>query len=273
MNQMDIDGRIKEAYKLEKALARKLRYADHNDRKELYNAIYAEYYEKFPEHPFIFRDNEVINKDAQMQVQYLRRFLASDMIFVEIGPGAGAVSLEVAKYVKEVYAVDVSEAPMQQVVLPENVKLVISNGVNIPSTIPSAHIVYSSHVIEHLHPDDAREQIKDIFNILRGRGLFICRTPHRYSGPHDISKYFDNVSTCFHMKEYTISELNVLMRSAGFRRIKCEVNPKGVVICIPLLIIKGIEQVIGRVPIRFRRALSRTFPLRVLFNFSLLGEK
>ena len=45
------------------------------------------------------------------------------------------------------------------------------------------------------------------------KSRFICLTPHRSTGPHDMSKYFGDVATGFHLKEYTNKELYSCNRS------------------------------------------------------------
>lgn len=62
--------------------------------------------------------------------------------------------------------------------------------------------------MEHLHPDDAYEQLQEIYNALIPGGIYICITPNRLSGPHDVSQYFDSIATGFHPKEYTTVEMN-----------------------------------------------------------------
>jgi predicted SAM-dependent methyltransferase len=51
--------------------------------------------------------------------------------------------------------------------------------------------------MEHLHPDDAFEQLKQIYTALTPGGLYICTTPNRLTGPHDVSKYFDETAAGF----------------------------------------------------------------------------
>ena len=272
-NNSSIDMNTREAYLLEKALAKKMKDASREERKELYSSVYAEYYDKFPQHPFIFRKEDLIKCSTAQQMHYLKRFLKPDEVFLEIGPGTGALSVEIAKYVDTVYAVDVSDKPSKSTLLPSNVKIVISNGVNIPRSIKSAQIVYSNHVMEHLHPDDVLEQLKDIYDILTIGGIYICKTPHRYSGPHDISKHFDNVATCFHLKEYTVSELTELFKLAGFRKVRYEIIPKGVRLAIPLFVIKIIEMLLANLSFPLKRVFTKNLPLRPLFNFYIIGIK
>jgi len=272
-NNSSIDMNTREAYLLEKALAKKMKDASREERKELYSSVYDKYYDKFPQHPFIFKKEDLIKCSTALQMHYLKGFLKPDMVFLEIGPGTGALSVEVAKYVDTVYALDVSDKPSKSALLPPNVKIVISNGVNIPRSIKSAQIVYSNQVMEHLHPDDVLEQLKDIYDVLTIGGIYICRTPHRYSGPHDISKHFDNVATCFHLKEYTVSELTELFKLAGFRKVRYEIIPKGVRLAIPLLVIKIVEMLLANLSFSFKRVFTRNLPLRPLFNFCIIGTK
>ena len=78
------------------------------------------------------------------------------------------------------------------------------------------NVVYSHQVIEHLHPDDAVTHLQEVYRVLSPGGAYICATPNRLNGPHDISKYFDREATGFHLKEYTTTELYGLFRQEGF---------------------------------------------------------
>lgn len=268
-----INANIKEAYFLEKALADRLKKASNEERKKLYNIVYAEYYDTFPSHPFIDRNEDLIRLSTALQFQYLKSFLKHERVFLEIGPGTGHLSIEVSKYVKTVYVLDVSDKPLKETELPSNIKRMLYNGINIPECVKPVDIIYSNHVMEHLHPEDALEQLKNIYSILANGGIYICRTPHRYSGPHDISKYFDQVSTCFHLKEYTGSELIDLFKIAGFKNIKYEITPKGVKLAIPLSIIKVIEIFLKNFSFNLRKSLANKLPLRPLLNFYISGVK
>jgi hypothetical protein len=75
-------------------------------------------------------------------------------------------------------------------------------------------------LMEHLHPDDAMEQLRSIADALRPGGRYICITPNRLTGPHDISAGFDDEARGFHLREYTYRELACAFRRAGFRRVR-----------------------------------------------------
>ena len=96
------------------------------------------------------------------------------------------MSLKVSKFVATiVYAVDVSEELTRLVEKPDNFKLLISNGTDIPIPASTVDIAYSNQLMEHLHPDDALEQLHNIWASLVHGGNYICITPSRVSGPHE----------------------------------------------------------------------------------------
>lgn len=151
------------------------------------------------------------------------------------------MSIELTRHVKNVFAVDVSEEITKVEILPRNFRLILSDGCSIPLHDNSIDLAYSNNLMEHLHPDDAFDQLKNIFNVLNSGGKYLCITPNRMSGPHDISKYFDSVATCFHLKEYAFTELCKLFEKIGFSKIEAYTGGKGIYLKVPLLVIKLFE--------------------------------
>ena len=84
----------------------------------------------------------------------------------------------------------------------------------------SVTLAYSFQVMEHIHPDDALEQLRNLFAVIAPGGSYVCVTPNRLNGPHDVSKFYDPVARGFHLKEYTIAELEQLFRGVGFRAVQ-----------------------------------------------------
>jgi len=125
--------------------------------------------------------------------------------------------------------------------------------------------------MEHLHPDDAREQLGNIFAALAPGGAYVCITPNRLDGPHDISRWFSDEATGFHLKEYTVTELQRLFREAGFRQVSAYARSKGVWTPVPLALILGLETTLQRAPVKQRKALARRWPLRNLLNCALVA--
>lgn len=213
--------RIRYHYEIEKKLAHKLRCASRQERQYLYSSLYDELYARVSDHPqLIQKASENDKKRAVMnQIKLLSPFLSKNITFVEIGPGDCALALEVSEAVKAVIGIDVSDAITSMIRKPANFTLILSDGTSVPLPAKSVDIAYSHQLIEHLHPEDAFIQLTNIYNCLSIGGTYICCTPNKLSGPHDISKYFDVAASGFHLKEYTYHDLYQLFRHIGFKSI------------------------------------------------------
>jgi SAM-dependent methyltransferase len=157
---------LREAYLFKKRLADKLKTS--TDRKSLYQEVYEEYYNNFPDHPFV--ENTLpaeVSESASSQMRVLKKFLNKETDFAELGSGTGAVSLQVAQYVNSVTLIDISDIPTKNKDFPDNARLIISNGINIPDDVKNIDLMYSSQLMEHLHEDDAKEQLTDIWRSLK----------------------------------------------------------------------------------------------------------
>lgn len=267
--------RIFAHYVIEKKLAERLKNADKQERVSLYKAVYDELYRSVPDHPHITRQTnaEVQGSLVASQMKFLSGFLACDSVFLDIGPGDCQITFEVAKFVKKIYAVDVSEDMIKNVRKPANFELVISDGINIPFHVNPIDIAYSNQFIEHLHPDDVKSILEDIYKLLVPGGIYICFTPHRFNGPHDVSKYFDSVALGLHLKEYTNKELFHILKSAGFLKIRPYVNFKITYLWVPISLIIVLEKALDLFPwaIRKKIALMRLF--RGFLGISLVAKK
>ncbi|OOK80019.1 methyltransferase domain protein [Mycobacterium kansasii] len=88
-------------------------------------------------------------------------------------------------------------------------------------------IVVSDQVIEHIHPDDLDSHLRSVRTILKGGGKYIFNTPHRYTGPHDVSRVFKcGEAAGMHLKEYTCRELVDAAQRAGYRSIRYGFVPR-----------------------------------------------
>lgn len=194
---------IKEHYEIEKTLASRLRNASAEERRSLYTSLYNELFCRVPHHPQLTRKQspQLTQQAVNWKLKLINRFLPQVESFLEVGPGDCALSLKMTELVRQVYAVDVSEEITKDIVEPNNFQLVISDGSSIPIPSNTIDLAYSNQLMEHLHPDDAYHQLKNIYAALKPSGKYICITPNRLYGPTDISKYFDDVAKGFHLKE------------------------------------------------------------------------
>jgi SAM-dependent methyltransferase len=265
-------------YEVEKKLATRLREAKREDRRRMYGKVYNELYSQVSDHPLLQRKALSArqlerHQGIQSQLRFLRRFIKPGSIFLEIGAGSCLISMEIAKKVKRVIAVDVSEEITRRDDVPSNLELRIFDGVEVPVQAGTVDIAYSHQVMEHIHPDDAFEQLRSIHRSLVPGGAYVCIVPNRISGPHDISRHFDEVATGFHMKEYTTAELALLLRRSGFRRIRSYAGAKGHYFAIPQWFLIALESLLDTMPFRIRANIGRRIPTRQLLEIRMVGWK
>lgn len=266
---------ITKHYTLEKNLAAQLRHSRKEERQSLYTSLYNRLFQEITDHPQISRkmDAEASQIEVQRKMNLVKRYLQPDTVFLEVGPGDCQFSFNVAQQVKTVYAVDVSQEITKNVDVPSNFELIISNGCDVPAPDGSISVAYSNQLMEHLHPEDAYEQLKGLYHCLQPGGVYICITPNRLSGPHDVSKYFDPVATGFHLKEYTNQELYGLFSTIGFSKITTYAGGKGVYIKCPRILALLCESILSRLPFSLRHPLSNWLPIRAILGVILVAQK
>lgn len=266
---------IREHYEIAKELSDRLRNASKEERQYLYSFLYDEMLRRVPHHPRLTRKASPTetNRDVVAQMKFLKVFLKKGDTFLEVGAGDCALSFEVSKFVKQVFAIDVCDTIGKSAISPENFSLILSNGTNIPIPKNRVNIAYSHQLMEHLHPDDALDQLRNIYSVLAPGGLYICITPNRLKGPHDISKYFDEIATCFHLKEYINSELSSLFKDAGFSKIRVYAGMKGKYMGFSVMLPILCEQLLYTSPSCFRRPIARSWPIKSLLGIKLVAIK
>lgn len=254
---------LREHYLIERELADRLRQAPTPIRRQLYNVVYEERSRRIRHHPLVVRavDERRREEAAVPQWRLLKPLLRPETVFLEIGTGDGGLALAVARDVRQVHATDVTDSLVQGVEWPDNAQFHLSDGLSIPLPDKSVDLAYSNQVMEHLHPEDALAQLANLYRVLRPGGHYLCITPNRLSGPHDISAHFDNVATGFHLKEYTIGELASLLRKACFRRVRVFLSFHGYRLSplLPVLPFSTVEWAVERLPAtlsRLRREIS-----------------
>jgi glycosyltransferase involved in cell wall biosynthesis/SAM-dependent methyltransferase len=269
--------RIRQHYELEKRLAAKLMAANDLDRRALYTEVYDQYMRAVDDGFYhrVRNDGRHQAKQRSIALKLLGRFLRPETVYMELGPGDCNVALAVAQRVKQVYAVDVSKEITNGFSIPKNFELIISDGTSVHVPPESVDVAYSNQLMEHVHPDDAFQQLLGIRRALRPGGVYICRTPNALSGPHDVSAFFDDAATGFHLKEYTYGELAAVFRRAGFRKIRAIVGARGhnLPLACPVGPLSLLEKTLQRLPRRLRKAVAYTLPMRFVLNIQLIARK
>lgn len=268
----DEQERLREHYLVERELADRLRTASPEERKTLYSEVYDELFRRVPHHPQLQWKEDEAQAQARVerQLRLLRRFLRPGETFLEIGAGDCSLSKAVAPQARAVYAVEVSDEITRGLDLPANLQVVISDGASIPVPAGSVDLAYSNSLMEHLHPDDAGEQLANVFEALAPGGRYVCVTQDRLAGPHDVSRHFDRVATGFHLKEYTVGELAALFSEIGFRRLRLYVGGRGRYLGVPIAPVTATEGALAQLPYAPRRKAANLMPFRFI---RLLGQK
>ncbi len=188
---MRTPDRLKAHYEIERELASRLRRCAPNERLGLYSVVYDELFRRVPDHPMLTRklDANATLRAVGSQYRLIRQFLRPETEYLEVGPGDCTLAYAVAKEVRSVHAVDVSEVISSSESRPRNFRLYLSDGVSIPVASESITFAFSNQLMEHLHPDDALTQLRNIHRALARGGTYFCITPSALSGPHDVSRF------------------------------------------------------------------------------------
>jgi SAM-dependent methyltransferase len=198
---------LREQLEVERELAGRLR--DAADTRGMYSAAYDEFHRRFPDHPVFQQDASAL---VALQVKLLEPFLTPQTRFLEVGGANCALTIELGKRLPRVIAIEA-----QAVAKPDRVEVVVADSPPYPLPDACVDLAFSSHVIEHLRADDARLHLREMHRLLSPGGRYVCVTPNRLWGPHDVSRYFSDVPVGLHLREYTHNELLRMLREAGFR--------------------------------------------------------
>lgn len=268
---------IRQWYLVEKDLAERLQQAPREQRAKLYTEVYQELFERVPFHPQITGLDDPAERAlaARRQILLLKPFLNGESSFLEIGAGDAALSAQVAPRVRTVYALDVTDHLVAGRSFPANFEFVVSDGAGIPLPENSIDVAYSNQLMEHVHPDDAREQLQGIWRCLVEGGRYVLVTPNRYSGPHDVSAHFDEVATGFHLREYSFTTLRRLLREVGFTKVRPVFGGRGVYISLPGggPGLAALEAMLGRLPFRLRRMVANWLLVRAVLGIYCVAQK
>ena len=261
-------------YKIETEIATRLRNSTSAERTELYRWAYDSLYQRIPNHPML---SPVTEQEHQARIAKDRRnmevFLRDDTVFLEVGAGNCEFAAEVAKKAKTVIALEVSGVIANQFDEIPNFRLILFDGINFPVPENSVDLAYSNQLMEHLHAEDAINQLSSIYRVLKPGGVYFCITPNRLSGPHDISRDFDGVATGLHLREYSVTEMAKILRECGFSKTKIYLRFFKFGAFIPIFPYKICEAAIDVLPHRVRKLLTFNKVFRFLLGVKIAGVK
>jgi 2-polyprenyl-3-methyl-5-hydroxy-6-metoxy-1,4-benzoquinol methylase len=265
--------RARRHFEIERELAGRLREASKDERRTLYAEVYEE----------LFRRVEMPgNREGQRaQVGLLREllgpFVKGRASFLEIGAGTCDLSLAMAAEMDRVWAVDAVEPSIPAGSAPLGFRFVHAS--ELAEVVPRSgvEVAMSCHFVEHLHPDDLQDHLREVVELLNDDGVYVVVTPNRVYGPHDISKGFSDRAVGLHLREYTHADLAVELGRAGFGGVRAigriGVRPRRG----RLGLVSAVERLLEALPGGVRRAVLATVPrpepFRPLEQVKLVGFK
>lgn len=144
-----------------------------------------------------------------------KKFLKKSMIALDVGCGDGRMEELLAPSVKKIIGVDNQERPLQfakLLVTQKNVEF-LRNERKLPVADSSMDAVVCFDVIEHIPLNAVKSFVGEIRRVLNKNGTFIVTTPNRKELR---GRFFGHKIDTKHYQEFTIPELQELLRKNGF---------------------------------------------------------
>lgn len=253
--------RIRHHYEVERELAARLRASTREERTELFKILYSELFDRVQDHPRLARRDtaEASRRNLESQLRLLHpHFPGAEPkpVLVEFAPGDCRLGGAVTQWCSHVYGIDISDQRSPGEVFPENFELIVYDGYHLDLPDNCAGLAFSYQFLEHLHPADVPLHFELTHRLLKPGGVYVFDSPHRFSGPHDVSVHFGESLECFHFQEWTYREMRGLLRLHGFG--KSRIHRKGRLIESPFLnaLHDVVERLVGLLPRSLRRSLS-----------------
>lgn len=265
-------------WQTESRLSCQLRRSDPITRRQQFSDAYDQFYKTL--YWLNAWKDEASNDNTAIAYGYLTRLIGEVRDVYEVGSGKGELISFLASKGYHCTATEISDERGKKWDAggTPNVTWKSSDGVHLANyeADSSYDVLISNQVIEHIHPADLRTHFTHAARILRKGGRYIVSTPHKFSGPADISSVFDfSEPMGFHLREYTNTELMSIVRGVGFSRIEAiYVTPQKMrrLVSISfsgrvyLKILLVMEACLARLPQKLRKRLFRGLLNTTLFR-------
>jgi len=223
---------MEEWKRLEFEHAKRLREYGTTERRKLYSKAYSAVASLAMKRKFASNAPEDRTAGTSKKlVEALIQICDKNDDVIEIGCGRGYTCMLLAPHVKSIVGTDISDP-----VLAEASAVLLSCGItNVEIKRVSAFnlthsfapetfkVALSIDVVEHLHPEDANEHLRQVFELLKPGGKYIIVMPNRLSGPHDITRQeFPDAKKPlgFHLNESTYYEMTKIMKKIAYRKFQ-----------------------------------------------------
>lgn len=216
---------------LEFEYAKRLRECPAHDRKALYTEAYSAVSELAVERFKSDRPEDRTAGTSKKTVALIAKFVDKNDRVLEVGCGRGYTCFMLSPQVESMVGIEVSTSGIRESreissrMGLENVEFKQISATDLVEnfTPDSFNICTCIDVLEHLHPEDAKEHLYQAFSILKPGGRYFIQMPNRLTGPHDITKTeFPGAKKAlgFHLNESTYKEVVGLMKTIGFNKFR-----------------------------------------------------
>ena len=108
------------------------------------------------------------------ELAFARRFVTADSVVAEIGPGHCPLAIALAAHCRQMYVIDVVDMSRPGPKA-SNFKHILTDGIHV--SLPDRRVDegISDQLIEHLHPDDAPDQLHELLRISAARRMLHLR--------------------------------------------------------------------------------------------------
>lgn len=268
-----VNDQLRRHYEIERELAGRLREASKAERR----LLYTEVYEELGRRVTLAGNREAQRAQVGLLLEFVDPFLEGRTSFLEFGAGSCDFSLELARKLDEVWAVDVVDPGLAPESTPDGFRFVPADRVRDLVPPGSVDVALSCHFVEHLHPDDLQDHFGEVSNLLVDGGAYLVVTPNRIYGPHDISRGFSDRAEGLHLCECTHHDLAQEFRRAGYTKVGVVGRFGAPASPGRLGVIGAVERLLDGLPGRWRSAIlskaPRQAPFRPLEQVKLVGFK
>lgn len=247
-------------FRVEARLAAGLKAANRAGRRRIYESMYDELFRLVPDHPRLAKraSEAQTRRSIRNKLGLLGPLLAPHMVVAEIAPGDCRFLVELARRTRFAYGIDLSDQRDAHWRGPDNLQLIVYDGYDTGAIADhSLDLAFSDQLIEHLHPEDTLDHFRFVRRLLKPGGKYVFRTPHPYSGPHDVSAYFCDQAAGFHLKEWTYGEMAQLLAATGFRRWQGLWMKSRHRLALPHAYFRAWERALRPLPKRLERPLAK----------------
>jgi SAM-dependent methyltransferase len=261
---------LRNHFEVERELATRLRKSNREERTELFASLYNELFERVPDHPRLTRraTDDDSRPFVEARMRLLSPVLSAQQHFFEFAPGDCKLAYEVSKHVEKVVAADISDQRAPDDPAPENFELLVYDGYDLNAPERAFDVVFSYQFLEHLHPEDVSLHFDMAARLLKPGGKYVFDTPHRYSGPHDVSRFFGDELQCFHFQEWTFRDMRAALRGHGFKRCRAIRRGKLLRSSWSNQLLELVEWGVGILPTKLRKKASA----RLFQSVSMVAE-